>query len=138
MHIFNVWDNCHYKKTVLRPCFQNAAIGHKNAALRPFGLRPRFLRPRFIPRPKTCDYRPGRSKAARFEPRPKTRSYSCGRNAASEPFERTRLDLLSLSPVFKKRGFMRKTRPKKTQPEHPLFCSVLLSSKCKIIRIRIL
>ena len=73
----------HYKKTVLRPRFINAAIGHKNAALGPFGLRPRFLRPRFIPRPKTCDYRPGWSKAALFESRPKTRSYSRGKNAAS-------------------------------------------------------
>ena len=72
----------HYKKTVLRPRFKNAAIGHKNAALRPFGLRPHFLRPHFILRPKTCDYRPGRSKAAHFEPRPKTRSYSRGKNAA--------------------------------------------------------
>ena len=65
----------HYKKKVLRPRFKNAAIGHKNAALRPFGLRPHFLRPRFIPRPKTCDYRPVKSKAALFEPRPKTRSH---------------------------------------------------------------
>ena len=54
----------HYKKTVLRPRFKNAAIGPKNAAVGPFGLRPRFLRPRFIPRPKTCDYRPVKSKAA--------------------------------------------------------------------------
>ena len=38
----------HYGKTVLRPRFENAALGHKNAALGPFGLRPRFLRPRFI------------------------------------------------------------------------------------------
>ena len=48
---------------------------------------------------------------------------------AKAPFERTRLDLLSLSPVFKKRGFRQfwaaffKMRPKKTQPEHPVFCS---------------
>ena len=76
--------NYHYKKTVLRPCFQNAALGHKNAALGPFGLRLRFLRPHFITRPKACDYRPDRSKAALFEPRPKTRSYSRGKNAASD------------------------------------------------------
>ena len=74
----------HYEKTVLRPRFQNAALGHKNAALGPFGLRPRFLRPRYKTRPKTCDYRPGRSKAALFEPWPKTRSYSRGKNAASD------------------------------------------------------
>ena len=77
-------ENPHYKKTILRPHFKNAAIGHKNAALRPFGLKPRFLRPRFIPRPKTCDYRPVKSKAALFEPRPKTRSYSRDKNAASD------------------------------------------------------
>ena len=47
--------------------------------LGPFGLRPRF-----VTRPKTCDYRPGRSKAALFEPRPKIRSYSLGKNAASD------------------------------------------------------
>ena len=58
---------------------KNAALGHKNAALGPFGLRPRF-----ITRPKACDYRPGRSKAALFEPRPKTRSYSRGKNATSD------------------------------------------------------
>ena len=34
----------HYEKTVLRPRFQNAALGHKNAALGPFGLRPRLKR----------------------------------------------------------------------------------------------
>ena len=69
----------HYEKTGLRLRFQNAALGQKNAALGPFGLRPRF-----ITRPKTCDYRPGRSKAALFKPRPKTRSYSRGKNAASD------------------------------------------------------
>ena len=66
--------NYHYKKTVLRPCFQNAALGHKNAALGPFGLRLRFIRPRLITRPK----------AALFELRPKTRSYSRGKNATSD------------------------------------------------------
>ena len=71
--------NPHYEKTVLTPRFKNAAIGYKNAALGPFGLRPRF-----ITRPKTCDYRPGQSKAALFEPRPKTRSYSRGKNMASD------------------------------------------------------
>ena len=73
-----------FKKTLRKNGSKNAAIGHKNAALERFGLRPRFLRPRFITRPKTWDYRPGRSKAALFEPRPKTRSYSRGKNAASD------------------------------------------------------
>ena len=40
----------HYEKTVLRPRFENAALGHKNAALGPFGLRPRFLRKRGLKR----------------------------------------------------------------------------------------
>ena len=91
----------HYKKTVLRPRFKNAAIGHKNAALRPFGLRPRFLRPRFIPRPKTCDYRPVKSKAALFEPRPKTRPI-----AATKTRPQT-----ALRPRFK-RGFRENLRPR--------------------------
>ena len=51
--LFLRFSRSHYEKTVLRPRF----IGHKNAAYGPFGHKTR---------PKTCDYRPGRSKAALF------------------------------------------------------------------------